>query len=322
MKARINLIIIATVATLVAACNGGNDNKGKAESQTLPFPDVQVPAVISDPAQAIEHMALNYWKGFADPSRSCRCDSLYIGGVDAGTVEQKFADWTYILDNVSLDVALTSVSNFYDRILACEEANPSSNVFESLASIAEKYFYDANSPLRNEEYYLPFVSGYATYNGLSDVERMKYEREARLCSLNRLGTKAADFRFCDKRGTIRNMHDIDADLTLLFFSNPGCNACMEIINVLKGDLKISSLVDKGVMKVLNIYIDEDIQAWRSYMPIYPEQWYNGFDPDFAIRNDEIYNIRAIPSLYLLDKEKNVLMKDVPENVLFNYLASL
>ena len=97
---------------------------------------------------------------------------------------------------------------------------------------------------------------------------------------------------------------------------------MEIINVLKGDLKISSLVDKGVMKVLNIYIDEDIQAWRSYMPIYPEQWYNGFDPDFAIRNDEIYNIRAIPSLYLLDKEKNVLMKDVPENVLFNYLASL
>ena len=323
MNIRIKLILVAAVATLAAACNGNNsNNQGKAESKTLPFPDVQVPAMVNDQQQAVEYMALNYWKGFTDASRSVRCDSLYIGGVDAGTVEQKFADWTYILNNVSLDVALKSVSNLYGRILACEEANPSSNVFESLVSLSEKYFYNANSPLRNEEYYLPFVSKYATYAGLSDVERGKYERQARLCALNRLGTKAADFRFCDKRGTVRNMHDIDAELMLLFFSNPGCNACMEIINVLKGDPTISSLIDKGVMKVLNIYIDEDIQAWRSYMPIYPEQWYNGFDPDFSIRNDETYNIRAIPSLYLLDKEKNVLMKDVPENVLFNYLNAV
>ena len=96
---------------------------------------------------------------------------------------------------------------------------------------------------------------------------------------------------------------------------------MEIINVLKEQPVISSLIKSGRMAVLNIYIDEDIQAWRSYMSVYPEQWYNGFDPDLVVRNDELYNIRAIPSLYLLDKEKNVLMKDVPENILFNYLCS-
>jgi hypothetical protein len=96
---------------------------------------------------------------------------------------------------------------------------------------------------------------------------------------------------------------------------------MDIINALNNDPLISSLIDNGIMKVLNIYIDEDIQAWRSYMPIYPENWYNGFDPDYILRNGDIYSIRAIPSLSLLDKEKNVLMKDVPENVLFNYLNS-
>ena len=58
------------------------------------------------------------------------------------------------------------------------------------------------------------------------------------------------------------------------------------------------------------------------MPIYPEQWYNGFDPDFVLKGDQMYNIRAIPSLYLLDKEKNVLMKDVPPEVLFMYLKSV
>ena len=166
------------------------------------------------------------------------------------------------------------------------------------------------------------MSRYATYEGLSEVERTKYERLTRLCALNRIGTKAVDFRFSDKTGKIRRLYDIDAPYTMLFFSNPGCNACMDIINVLKEDATISSMINEGRIAVLNIYIDEDIQAWMSYMPIYPVEWYNGFDPDLVLRNDELYNIRAIPSLYLLDKEKNVLLKDVPENKLFDYLVAL
>ena len=290
--------------------------------KALPFPDVQVPSVISSQQEIVEYLAQNYWNGITEPSREYLCDSLYVSGVEKSVVEQKFADWTYILNNASLDIALKSVEKLYDRVLSCEKSNPQSNVFETFVSLAQKYFYDANSPLRNEELYLPFVSRYASYEGLMDVERKKYEREARLCALNRLGTKATDFRFCDKRGKIRNLYSIDAEMTLVFFSNPGCGACKEIMNVLKEDATISSLIRNGVMKVLNIYIDEDLEAWRSYMPIYPEEWYNAFDPDLSIRNDETYNIRAIPSLYLLDKEKNVLMKDVPENVLFNYLVSL
>ena len=76
------------------------------------------------------------------------------------------------------------------------------------------------------------------------------------------------------------------------------------------------MISAGKLAVLNIYIDEDLEAWRSYMPIYPEEWFNGFDPDFVIRTDVLYNVRAIPSLYLLDKDKTVIMKDaVTERVL-------
>ena len=98
--------------------------------------------------------------------------------------------------------------------------------------------------------------------------------------------------------------------------------CKEIIDVLDNDPVISKLIAGGTMKVLNIYIDEDLEAWRSYMPIYPDEWYNGFDPDFVIRNEELYNVRAIPSLYLLDEDKTVMLKDAPENRLFDYLVRL
>ena len=47
-----------------------------------------------------------------------------------------------------------------------------------------------------------------------------------------------------------------------------------------------------------------------------KEWINGYDPDFVIRTDRLYAVRAVPSLYLLDKKKNVLMKDaLPEYVL-------
>ena len=49
---------------------------------------------------------------------------------------------------------------------------------------------------------------------------------------------------------------------------------------------------------------------------------NGFDPDFVIRTEDLYDVRAIPSLYLLDADKTVIMKDAPENRVFRYLASL
>ena len=150
----------------------------------------------------------------------------------------------------------------------------------------------------------------------------KYAREARLAALNRIGTKAADFRFTDKRGRTFNLYGIDAELTLLFFSNPGCTACKDIIDVLNGDPGISGLIADGKMKVLNIYIDEDLEAWRSYMPIYPETWYNGFDPDLVIRGETLYNVRAIPSLYLLDRDKKVIMKDAPEARLFDWLSGI
>lgn len=317
-------ILISIFALSVISCAEGTDKEKKKEAAFVaqPFPEVQVPAMISNQEDLLIYLSNNYWQGITDPSREFPSDSLYVSGVPYGEVEQKFADWTAILSSVNLAQTQESVEILYDRALACEKKNPSSNVLETFVHLFDKYFYDPNSPVRNEEFYLYFISKYADYDGLSDEEREKYNIQIRLCSLNRLGTPAADFRFSDKMGRISNLYDIDAPYTLLFFSNPGCDACMNIINVLSGEPAISSMIYSGKLAVVNMYIDEDIQDWRSYMPIYPDEWYNCFDPDFVLRQNELYNIRAIPSLYLLDKDKKVLLKDAPENILFERLFTI
>ena len=303
MIKRISIILLAV--TVAAGCG-----QKKAERFTaLPFPDITLPSMIQDQQDVAEYYALHYWDKMTDPERTYPSDSILVSGVRKDDVEQKFANWLAVLDAVELGMAEKSVSRLYDRAVACERKDSSSNVFETFTSLVEKYLYDPNSPLRNEDLYGPYAERLANCEFIDEGRRDAYAYDAKLSALNRIGTKAADFRFEDKNGKVRRLYDIKADFTVLFFSNPGCEACKEIINSLREMPQIDFLISARRIAVLNIYIDEDLEAWRSYMPIYPENWYNAFDPDFVIRMDQLYNVRAIPSLYLLDKDKTVIMKD-------------
>lgn len=311
----IGLIIIA--ASIICACG---QNKKVEKFVPVPFPAATIPGMITDQNEAVDYLSLHYWDGITETERTYPSDSLIVSGVRLSDVEQKFADWTSVLSMATPQVVEKSVARLYDRALACERKNPSSNVFETFCDLTYKYLYDPNSPMRNEDIYYHFVKRLASYEGISQEMRDKYAYDAKMCSLNKVGTVAADFRFADKNGKIRTLHSIEAPVTLLFFSNPGCTMCYDIIQTLSGSEAISERIAAGQLAVLNIYIDEDLEGWRSYMPIYPENWYNGFDSDLVIRTENLYNVRAIPSLYLLDENKKVLFKDVPEQTLFRVLG--
>ncbi len=303
-----NSLLLCAAAVLCVCCV----EKKTKPFAALPFPEVSAPSMLGGDDEMTEYMALNYWNGLTDTSRTFPCDSVFVSGVRKDEVEQRFADWTVLLDAAGPSVAEKAVAKLYDRAVACERKDSSSNVFETFVYLADKYFYDPNSPVRNEDRYLPFVSRLASYEGLDRLMHGKYEREARLCAMNRTGTRAADFRFSDMNGRIYTLYGIEAEYTLLFFSNPGCHACKSIMAMLDGSPAVRSYIESGRLAVANIYIDDDLEAWKSYLPEYPAEWYNGFDPDLLIRDDEIYGIRAIPSLYLLDKDKIVILKDAPE----------
>lgn len=316
MIKRLSILILAVLVT--AGCGSR-----KAEQfVALPFPDASLPAMIQTDQDAYDYMAEHFWDNLTEASRTYPCDSVHVSGVLQTVVEQKFADWLYIMERVDLKKAEKSVKRLCSRAFACEKADTSSNVLDAVTFLADKYLYNPNSPLRNEEFYLYFASAFASFDGFSEEERDRYSFHSEGCSLNRIGQKAADFRFADNRGKTYTLHGIDSPYVLLFFSNPGCEACLDIINMLKSDPKVEMMTREGMLAVLNIYIDEDLQGWRDYMPVYPKEWYNCFDPDLAIRSDKLYNVRAIPSLYVLDKEKRVIMKDAPEQKVMSFLTEL
>lgn len=308
---------LRTIAAIAAAALAISCGQKKEEKFTpLPFPDVMPPGMMDGADAVAEYMAGHFWDRFARADREFPSDTLYVSGVLRSEVEQKFSDWTRWLSMTDIGTSRKSMKTLFDKAAACERKDTSSNIFETLTGLVEKYLYDPNSPVRNEDLYGAYAERLSECGLLDSLTRSRYARDARLCALNRIGTKAADFRFSDRKGKIYTLYGIRSEWTLLFFSNPGCKACLDIINTLKETPVISSMVQDGRLAILNIYIDEDLGEWYSYMPIYPPEWYNAFDPDNRIRTDTLYNVRAIPSLYLLDREKTVIAKDaVTENVI-------
>lgn len=323
MYKRILFMIFAFL--MISSCGGRNAGKVSSDIHSVeyhPFPFVKVPEMYEDEEERISYMALHFWDKFLSPDYKGYCDSLLINGVARTEVEAQFGAFASLLWETSVKNCGDAVSLLFDGAEACEKRDASSNVFETITEFAYKYFYDPNSPVRNEEFYLPYVSRLAKSYMVSADMKPAYEYETSMCALNRVGTKASDISFKDLTGKVYDLYGINADYTLLFFSNPGCRSCKEIIDFLESDPGISGLCSSGRLAVVNIYIDAELDKWKVSVADYPSGWYNGYDYQYFIRSNQTYSVRAIPSLYLLDKDKNVLMKDAPQDKVFKALYSL
>ena len=331
MKMRLFLPLSAfaalSVCLMLSSCaGGGRAGGGRAvtddpAAESRRFPLVDVPGVIVDREEAAEYLGLHYWDSFTDTAEVHACDSMRVNGVTRSEVEQKFADYTGLIGALGRSRASRSAERLYDRAEAFERAHASSDLFETVVSLAQKYWYDPNSPLRDEELYLVFAERLALYDGFSEAERDRYAHDAAMCSLNRPGDKAADFFFSDASGNVMNLYGIEAEYLILFFSNPGCEACAGMVRALDAE-PVRRLVKEGRLAVVNIYIDEDVASWHSHLSDYPSIWYNGYDPNLVIRTDLLYNVRAIPSVYVLDGDKRVILKDATDAALTSFISGL
>lgn len=82
---------------------------------------------------------------------------------------------------------------------------------------------------------------------------------------------------------------------------------------------VTEWIKNNKLKILAVYPDEDLEAWKKHISYMPAGWINSYDSTVSLKNDEIYDLKAIPTLYLLDKDKKVVLKDVTFNQVENYL---
>lgn len=315
------ILEIGLMLALALSCGGPKKPAAKAPA-TREFPMVEIPAMITEPQERAQWLSLHFWDPFTKADKLYFCDSTTVNGVPSEKLEQQVGLFATLLQQVPLPVGQEAMKAAFGRLEAFQEAQPEGNVFPETSALISRYFYDPNSPVRSEDLYLPFVSRLASSGLVDEQDRGRYAWEAHVCSLNQTGTPAADFTFVDIAGKRRTLYGIRADYTLLIFGNPDCNACREIMEQMAASPEISALIRSGRLKVADIYIDEEIDLWKEKADTYPREWINGYDPAFTIRTDRIYAVRAVPSLYLLDEKKNVLLKDALVETVLQVLPAL
>lgn len=188
-------------------------------------------------------------------------------------------------------------------------ASQSKPVLEFFGMIAEVVLHDPNSPLRNDEYYIPVLESMLESSLLDEYERIAPEYDLEIARKNRIGTPANDFIYTLADGSQHRMHDIEADYTILMFSNPGCPMCREIMEEITSSPLLNLLTEHGDLRTLSLYPDEDLEAWREHFKDMPTSWIRAYDKGMKITVERLYNLSAIPALYLLDSQKRVIIKD-------------
>ena len=293
-------LLLLAMFLIFAGCSDNKKQAGtptpapekKPETEMLTMPSI--PMAIVEPAERANYLSAHYW------------DNLILKPIsndqDTARLEQYFSNYIAILNE-------SSQNNLSDNIRKSLTGITGDSVYLAMFNfLADKYLYDPNSPYRNDEMYLVFVELFRNNPKLSyaDSERLKFKHNFLL--KNRVGQKAIDFKYDTDKGRT-SLYKTNADYLLLYFNNPGCNACAEVQGELMRSDVISRMEDIGKLKILSIYPDEDLDEWLKHKEEQPDQWIRGYDSSTEIKKNQLYDLKAIPTLYLLDKQKNVILKD-------------
>ena len=306
---------------LLLSC-GGRTAKTPAGPVKRAFPEVSVPAMLSGGQDRVNYMITHLWDRFTDTSAVYYCDSVTVNGVDLEEVERQMGLFATLLQNVPIPGAQDAVAHFFGRVEGFGKRYPESNMFPKMSELLNKYLYDPKSPLRCDDLYGVYAALLATSELVNDQYKPKYRYDAEMCSRNPIGSVATDFPFTDIRGQIHTLHGIRADYTLLIFGNPGCTACRELVEEMRLIPQATTAIVQGRLKVVDVFIDPEIDEWKAQEADFPRNWLCGYDHRLAITEERIYNVRGIPSLYLLDKDKKILLKDAPQENVLAFLETL
>lgn len=265
----------------------------KVEVKTYRFRYAQPPTMATE-EQKFLYMREHYWDSFDF------ADTLWTTKADSMEIMRAYVN--YIVNFVG-PIDQEPMRKLMQR------ASTSKPMLEYFVSIAEKVLHDPNSPYRSDELYIAVLEAQLESPHLDKYEKMAPQYDLRIVSQNRINQPVNDFDYTVKSGKTHNLYALKSDFVIVYINNPGCTMCRDITQALKQSQLISALIKEGRLKILAIYPDENLEDWHKHYDDMPKEWINSYDKGCLIGRENLYNIEAIPALYLLNKDKIVLVKD-------------
>ena len=233
-------------------------------------------------------------------------------------VEQKLKEicnMIYQYDNPEYDTFVVAALN---------QAKVNQTSYEYLFDALEHVLGSNISPYKVEHTYIAMLKDALAYPKLDENRKRRYTRELGFIDKNHAGDTVPDFRLVLANGDTTTFYDIESEYTLLYLQHPTCPTCHQVRNRMKGFDKLNRAIESGKLKVVMVYFEDDPKVWDNYIhsseanPKYLQGW--NFDQ--TIDDKDLFDTRTIPYMFLLDKDKVVIKKDLLVNEIEPYIDYL
>jgi hypothetical protein len=203
---------------------------------------------------------------------------------------------------------------------ALNESKKNRKLYYVFFDFLEKEFGSVKSPYRDELLYIAMLNDILNTPNIEDTRRLRYEYEMNLITKNQPGALAIDFNILLADGDSTSLYAIEAETLILYFQNPDCPTCGEFREKMKDIEVLYHAIASEKVKVLTLYFEQNEELWRNYLAKNAyKTWMHGWNYDFRISEEHLYDVRIIPTIMVLDKNKKVIEKDLFPNELEEWL---
>ena len=305
-------IALLSVVALVSCRNVSNTRPGDSATnqpdvvEELPLPEV--PQILQEPNLRADYVVEHFWDAMDF------CDT--IKSHDSDFMEQNFANYINIFPIADVASQKMAVE------ILMHKAEADTTAYLLLMSIAEKYLYEPNSPMLSEELYILFLEEFVKSPILGEAGKLRPRYQLETANKNRPGMKAADFKYMSRAGVTSTLYNTNsAGNILLIFYDPDCDHCKEILTNLRQNPLLSEMIANKQITVLAVHSGDQKELWHKTADELPAEWNVGYESGEMQENGS-YVLRAAPTLYLLDRNKNVILKDVLPEQFLEYLSEM
>ena len=282
------------VVIVFAVLVGCKDQTKTPEKKTFPY--VNVPLLYTDQQMQADFLLTHFWDKFDFN------DTTWVGSAESIT-EQALVEYISILPYAPYDVICMRITDLLDKA----DNNPV--MYAYFSARLEYYFSEPNSQLRTDEYYVPVLEHMIASKSLDEPRKTRPNTILPLVNKNRPGMQAANINFTGISGAKSQLTNVKADYILVIFYNFDCEDC-NVVKKLIGDSEvINEMQQRRKLAILAIYPGANMEGWKVSSPQIPASWINGYDHDEEIAREGTYVLRSIPTLYLIDKDYTVILKE-------------
>lgn len=270
--------------------------------------NLQIPPLLSqDRSTAAEYVVMHYFDPFPFTDTTLLNTTL---------VEQAIAVYLSALSEVPPKKGIESLRSLLKK------AEVDSLMQRKFIYSLEQIF-KSNNEIKFTNVYMETILELAIQSPyFIEAEKQRMQKTLANVRKNKEGSIATDLELEDSKGNVFTLHSIESPYILLVFTNPGCPACADLRTALAANSKLGEMIERKDLKLINVYLGEDLDAWRKHAGEYPSQWLYLRDKTQAVFKNDEYYIPAIPSVYLLGNDKRILLKDAPYRLVEEALKNL